>query len=85
MTTVVAWSRILADREIVCAINTDTAANRSAWVTIDSDLHGIGDTYVYSYSSDPAAVGTTTAVEARNGRAIRVSLPPGGVAVVAPQ
>jgi hypothetical protein len=43
---------ILADREIVCAINTDTAASRSAWVTIDADLHRISDTYVYSYSSD---------------------------------
>ena len=42
MTSIVAWSRIMSNREVVCAINTDLAATRTAWVTIDARLHAIG-------------------------------------------
>jgi glycosidase len=85
MTTIVAWSRILADREVVCAFNTDTAGSRTAWVTVDAGLNDAVTAYGYDYSSDPAAVGTTTPVEARNGRAIEVRLPPAGFAVLSPR
>ena len=81
----VAWSRIFADREVVCAINTDTADARTAWVTVDADLHAVNDTYTCAYSSDPAAVGTVVPVEDRNGRAIRVTVPAAGVAILTPQ
>lgn len=85
ITSVVAWSRIRADRELVCAINTDTAAEGTAWVMVDADLHAVNDAYRYAYTSAPAAVGTTVTVEARGGRAIRVTLPPAGVAILTPQ
>lgn len=39
---IVGWSRILADREGQCVINTDPARPSEAWVTIDSALHGPG-------------------------------------------
>ena len=32
--SIVAWSRILADREVLCAINNDPDTTRSAWVTV---------------------------------------------------
>jgi glycosidase len=82
ITTVVAWSRILADRELVCAVNTDTAAERTVWVTVDAELNDTTKAYVYRHSSDPRTVDTTTPVEARNGRAISVRLPPAGFAVL---
>ena len=41
--SVVAWSRILADREVLCAVNTDPAQPRQAWVTVDAGLHRPGD------------------------------------------
>ena len=82
LTTVVAWSRILADREVVCAFNTDPVAARTAWVTVDAGLNRAVAVYGYDHSSDPGAVGTTTPVESRNGRAIRVELPPAGFAVL---
>ncbi|MET0764623.1 MAG: alpha-amylase family glycosyl hydrolase [Blastococcus sp.] len=82
LTTVVAWSRILADREVVCAFNTDPVAARTAWVTVDAGLNRAVTFYGYDHSSDPAAVGTTTPVESRNGRAIRVELPPAGFVVL---
>jgi glycosidase len=85
MATVVAWSRILADREVVCAFNNDPLAARAAWVTVDAGLNRAVPAYGYDHSSDPGAVGTTTPVESRNGRAIEVQLLPAGFAVLSPR
>jgi len=81
--SLVAWSRILAGREIVCAVNTDAAAWQTAWVTIDSGLHAVRDQYVYWYRSD-GSPGTAVEVAPRNGWAIQVTVPPAGVAVLVP-
>ena len=80
--SVVAWSRILSAREVVCAVNTDPASWRTAWVTLDAGLHAIGDRYAYRHRSDglPGAV----EVAPLNGRAIEVTVPPAGVAVLVP-
>jgi hypothetical protein len=43
MRSVVPWSRILSTQELVLAINTDYDQSRSAWVTIDNNLHQTGD------------------------------------------
>jgi hypothetical protein len=85
ITTVVAWSRILADREIVCAFNNDPGASRTVWVTVDAGLNDAVAAYGYDHSSEPGAIGTTTPVEPRNGRAIEVRLPPAGFAVLSPR
>ncbi|MDP5181566.1 alpha-amylase family glycosyl hydrolase [Blastococcus sp. BMG 814] len=84
MTTVVAWSRILADREVVCAINTDPRSERNAWATVDAGLHRDGSGFTYLYHPTPGVSGTATSVETRNGRAVHISLPPAGVAVLGP-
>jgi hypothetical protein len=76
--SVVAWSRVLDRREVLCAINTDPVLERTAWVTVDAGLHAVGDT-LESLHDDTSA----SAVEARNGRAVRITLPPAGVAVYA--
>jgi glycosidase len=76
--SVVAWSRILDRREVLCAINTDPVGERTAWVTVDAGLHPVGESLTRLYGSAAAS-----AVEARNGRAVRVTLPPAGVAVYA--
>ena len=81
--SLVAWSRILAGREIVCAVNTDAAAWQTAWVTIDNGLHAVSDQYAYRYRSD-GSPGTTVGVAPRNGLAIQVTVPPAGVAVLVP-
>ena len=80
--SVVAWSRILADREVLCAINTDPAADRDAWVTIDATLHPVGDTLDCLYRSDQGP-SLPLPVADLNGRAVYVTLPPGGVAIYA--
>ncbi|NLT56479.1 MAG: alpha-amylase [Actinomycetales bacterium] len=81
--SVVAWSRILADRELICAVNTDPAGSRAAWVTVDAGLHRLGDTLECLYRSDGGTSPSPPVVEG-NGKAVRVELPPGGVAVYGP-
>ena len=76
--SIVAWSRILADHEILAAINTDPDNPRTAWVTIDHSLHNEGDTLGCLYSTDPAAIGTTVAVARRNGNDVQLTLPAAG-------
>lgn len=76
--SVVPWSRLFADQEIVLAINTDSGQARSAWVTLDAGLNAGRDRLACLYSSDPAQTGTYTAVAARNGRAVRLTVPAGG-------
>jgi hypothetical protein len=36
---VLPWSRILSDKELLLAINTDYNQSQTAWVTIDNELH----------------------------------------------
>jgi glycosidase len=76
----VGWSRILADHELLCAINTDPTDTRTAWITIDAGLHRPGDklTCLHQTGQGPHAA---LEVEERNGCAIQVSLPAGGFAV----
>jgi hypothetical protein len=76
--SVVPWSRIFVDDELVCAINTDPDNARSAWVTIDNSLHSMGDKLTCVYSSNATQIGKTVTVESRNGKAINVSVPKGG-------
>jgi hypothetical protein len=80
---IVGWSRILAGREVLCVINTDIVDAHSAWVTIDSLLHtaGGGLRLLAEAAPAPGAPPPPTApVEARNGMAARIELPPGGFA-----
>jgi len=58
MLSVLPWSRIFSDTEILCAINTDPDNTRSAWVVIDKDLHKIGDSLTCLYSSDQNQIGS---------------------------
>ncbi|HLL47565.1 MAG TPA: hypothetical protein VK399_12695, partial [Longimicrobiaceae bacterium] len=79
--SVVPWSRIFNDHELLLAINTDPRSPRTAWVTVDAALHRPGDTLRCLYSSDPAEAGRTVVVEARNGRAVRLTVPAAGFVI----
>jgi glycosidase len=81
MRSVVAWSRIFDDEEIVCAINTDPDSATTAFVTIDNDLHAAGDRLACLYSTDAADIGRTLTVEPRNGKAISLKVPAAGFVV----
>jgi glycosidase len=79
--SVVPWSRIFNDQEILLAMNTDYAAPRSAWVTIDDGLHQIGQTLTCLYSTNAGQIGQETTVESRNGKAVVLTLPAGGFVI----
>ena len=79
--SVVPWSRIFNDHEILLAINTDFASPRSAWVTIDDGLHQAGDTFTCLFSTNAVQIGQETTIEARNGKAVVLTLPAGGLVI----
>ncbi|MGB7289077.1 MAG: hypothetical protein WBC62_03135 [Candidatus Macondimonas sp.] len=59
------------------AINTDADNNRESWVTIAQARMLEHGALTCLYSTEAVQVGTTTAIEARNGRAVRVAVPAG--------
>jgi len=52
-------------------------------VTIDDGLHRIGETLRCLYSTEGGRIGTTVEVEARNGKAVLLTLPAAGFVVFA--
>lgn len=79
--SVVPWSRLFDESELLLAINTDADHTQTAWVTIDNGLHRAGDRLRCLYSTDPAQIGRTIGIESRNGKAVRLSVPPAGFVV----
>lgn len=79
--SLIPWSRIFNDVEMLCAINTDPDNATRAFVTIDNLLHQAGETLRCLYSTDPAQIGQTIGVEARNGKAVSLQVPPAGFVV----
>lgn len=80
--SVVPWSRILDSSEIVCAINTDYDNPRTAWVTIDIGLHQTGDQLTCLYSTKALQIGTLLPIEARNGKAVQLTVPAAGFVIL---
>lgn len=79
MKTIVAWSRILSDQEILCAFNTDLDYETIAYVTIDNSLHGVDSRMKCLYAS--GLVPSEVNVEVRNGKAVRLTIPPSGFVI----
>ncbi len=79
--SLVPWSRIFNNREILLAINTDADSAQAAWVTIDNALHSEQGTLTCLYSTDPVQVGTVVNIEPRNGKAVKISVLAGGFVV----
>ena len=79
--SVVPWSRILDETEVLCAINTDPGQPSTAWVTVDAGLHRVGESLRCLYSPHAAEIGRAVGVEARNGKAVQLTVPPGGFVI----
>jgi glycosidase len=87
----IAWSRVMFDREVVVALNTNGAAARGGDVTVDRTINPPGRLLTVLYRSDwsdaqlraPPA-GQTVAVTDDNGRSIvRIDLPAAGMMILA--
>lgn len=79
--SIVAWSRIFNDVEVLCALNTDPDRESRAFVTIDDSLHAAGDTLSCLYSTAASEIGQRIRVERRNGKAVSLGVPPAGFVV----
>lgn len=82
MRSIVPWSRLFDDTEIVVAINTDPDHERAAWVEVQGELYSSGQGLRCIYSNEAGQVGSRVEVEERAGRKtawLRVA--PAGVAV----
>jgi len=79
--SVVPWSRLFSDREVLLAINTDVETSRTAWVTIDDRLHTAGSRLTCLHSTDPSQIGSTVLVEPRHGKAVAITVPAAGFVV----
>jgi glycosidase len=87
----IAWSRVMFDREVVVALNTNGAAARGGDVTVDRTINPPGRLLTVLYRSDwsdaelraPPA-GQTVAVTDDNGRStVRIDLPAAGMMILA--
>jgi len=81
--SVVPWSRIFNDQEMLLAINTDFNGRREAWTIVDNDLHGAGARLKCVYSSDAAQIGSETEIQqVRPGtKAVVLDVPAAGFVV----
>ena len=79
--SVVPWSRLFNDEEVLCALNTDYYQPRSAWVTLDNELHETGASLHCLYSTDAGQIGATVTVEPRNGKAVLITVPAAGFVI----
>ena len=81
--SVVPWSRLFDDREILLSINTDYSSSRTAWVRIENDLHREGESLTCLYSTDPAQIGQKVTIkQAREKiKAVVLSVPPAGFVI----
>ncbi|MGH7516523.1 MAG: alpha-amylase family glycosyl hydrolase [Gemmatimonadales bacterium] len=87
----VAWSRILYDREVLIALNTNGAASRGAEVTVDAALQRDRQALTILYRGDwsdqemeTPPNDQTVPIQSRAGRTtVRIDLPPAGMAILA--
>lgn len=84
MFSVVPWSRLFNDREMLLAINTDPDQPTTAWTIVDNDLHRTGDQFTCIYSTGEAQIGTAITIEAAisgTANAVRLTVPPAGFVI----
>ena len=79
--SIIPWSRILSDTEILLAINTDTEQAKIAWVTIDASLHKLNDFLICIYSTDAGQIGKQVNCEAKNGLSVKLTVPAAGLVI----
>lgn len=78
---VVAWSRVFADSEYLCAINTDKNQSLTMWVTVDNSLNPPGGQMTCLLSTDSTQIGQKVSVDLKNGSAIKIDVPIAGFVI----
>jgi glycosidase len=85
MRSLVSWSRLFTDQEVLVAVNTDEAQPVTAYSTVAPKFRVEGDEFNLIYWHAPKSVAappSSLTVERRNGPlAVRITLPPAGFAI----
>jgi glycosidase len=86
MRSLVSWSRLMVDQEVLVALNTDESAPVTAYSTVATTLRVEGDQFhrIFWYAPRPAAEPPASlTVERRDGGplAVQMTLPPAGFAI----
>jgi glycosidase len=80
--SIVPWSRLFDDQEILLAINTDPDQTRRAWVRLQDNLHQAGDRLRCLHSTDVLQIGQEkTIVEAAGRLAVELEVPAAGFVI----
>ncbi|MEZ4519721.1 MAG: hypothetical protein R3C44_23805 [Chloroflexota bacterium] len=81
--SIIPWSRIFDNNEVLLSINTDAHQERSAWVLVDPYLHPAGSRFTCRYSTDVNEIGRELEVQMMdNGfHAVWLSVPPAGYVI----
>jgi glycosidase len=81
--SVVPWSRIFSDQELLVAMNTDPDQPRTAWVIVDHDLHRTGDHVQCLYTTDPGQEGQDLIITdvLPNVKAVLLTVPAAGFVI----
>ncbi len=79
--SIIAWSRLFNNQELVVAINTDPDHALTAWVTVDHDLNVEGNKVKCLFSTDDQLIGRELPVEAKNGKTVLMTVPAAGCVV----
>jgi hypothetical protein len=78
---VVTWSRIFAETECLCAINTSIDQALTVWTVVDHQLNPPGKTMRCVFSSSPDQEGEERVVAPVCGSALQITVPPGGFVI----
>jgi len=78
---IIAWSRIFARTECLCAINTDADQALTVYAVVDSTIHPPGSTMQCLFAPAEDFRPHVLTVEARQGSAVRITVPAGGFVV----
>lgn len=78
---VVAWSRIIAETECLCAINTSLEKELTVWAVVDHQLNPPGKRMKCVFSSSPDQESAETEVMPVSGSSVLITVPPGGFVI----
>lgn len=83
MRSVVAWSRLFDDQELLVAFNSDPYHPRRAWVMVGQDMQQVGNRLNCLYTSNAGQCEASLTVELRpNGiEAVQLTVPAGGFVI----
>jgi len=80
--SIIPWSRIFNDDELLLAINTDINSSRTAWVTLDNGLHRKSEIFTIIYSTDNNQIGEEYTIHENNGKSILLTIPSAGFVIL---